>query len=195
MEAIEPQCSCAFEILVPPEPVSVRHLPAFRAPVTVAPVRSDSAIVPHDASVSLSSAESDSICCGEAARWLRRESVSRPLRRPRKHSDAHLGHGRERFWRFHAGEVVFAELAHSRSESEKFCFHAEESAQLHGNEICDDRPQFVIEAILCSAFNPRFYDIIVFDNGNAKSDSSTENSGSFYANDTAMDGKTFLTGL
>jgi hypothetical protein len=47
---------------------------------------------------------------------------------------------------------------------------------------------------LCYAFNPRFYDIIVFHNCNAKSDSSTENSGSLYTNDTGLDGKTFLTG-
>jgi hypothetical protein len=50
-------------------------------------------------------------------------------------------------------------------------------------------------AIGCrSGAGPRFFDIGVFDNCNADTHSYTYQFGEHYANDTGLDGKTFLTG-
>jgi hypothetical protein len=50
-------------------------------------------------------------------------------------------------------------------------------------------------AINCdSNSGPRFWDIGVFDNCNASTDSNTLSFGGRYTNDTGLDGKTFFTG-
>jgi hypothetical protein len=56
-----------------------------------------------------------------------------------EHSDVHKGHGQEHFRGLHAGAVGVAQglpVRRARSESEEFSFHADQSAQVPGEDIC-----------------------------------------------------------
>jgi hypothetical protein len=82
------------------------------------------------------------------------------------------------------GEVGL--VLQGRSESEKFSFHAEESALT---------PEKKHDAIWCdSSCGPCFRDIGVSDNCNARTDCFTRSFGRSYANDTGLAGEAFFTG-
>jgi hypothetical protein len=82
--------------------------------------------------------------CASVAGWPRRFRCGRLpplLRRPRKHSDCDFGHEQEHLRRLHSSGVGVSagpRQVQSRYESEKFPFHAEESAQPPAAEICVD---------------------------------------------------------
>jgi hypothetical protein len=116
-----------------------------------------------------------------------------PLRRPREHSDNDFGHGREYLRRVHSGRVGIAhqELLDGRRKSEEFPFHAEESAQRPGAEICvEDRKEE-----RSNLLSPDFWDIYVYWNCNENSHSYTRYFGTSYTNGAGLDRKTFLMGL
>jgi hypothetical protein len=77
--------------------------------------------------------------CNSVARlagWFRSTRISPPMRLARKHSDCDFGHGREHLRRLHSGGVGIGRAWESGQQSEDFSFHAEESAQHPGEEIC-----------------------------------------------------------
>jgi hypothetical protein len=87
-----------------------------------------------------------------------------------------------------------AELLQGRSESEEFPFHAEESAQPPGAEICVEGRKENMAMRCCSERGPNFFDIGVSDNCNTNTASFTFCFGIVYTNDTGLEGKTFFTG-